>query len=301
MLQNSFYTNPPFSLYVKNIKEKNNLYKHPILMIHGSGYTGHCYEYSPDGRKGIGYYFAKNNFDVYIIDWPNMGRSGFIPYENINGLFFVKAIKDLINIIGKKVIILCHSMSCPIIWKLPDLINNNKISKIIALAPGEMGNIQKQPEYIQKSKNVYEIIFGSIKYFLDLSKLYIPTDDYINKKLIGNSRQFPIKFINKYKATIQATNSNLIFERFNIKNSQLKIDNIKKYKNIDILIVTGTNDIDHPKDKDKQIADYFTSKNIKAAYYYLGDFGIYGNGHMLMIEKNNYKISDKIIEWINLK
>src|SRR6056297_1765925 len=107
----NFYTLPPYSLYTKKLVGNNTQEQDSaVLMVHGSAHTGHCYEYSPDGREGMGNYFVQKGFDVYVVDWPGMGRSGFVPEEKINGSFFAYALANLIQSINRKVIVICHSM-----------------------------------------------------------------------------------------------------------------------------------------------------------------------------------------------
>jgi pimeloyl-ACP methyl ester carboxylesterase len=51
----------------------------PIVMVHGSGHTGVTFETTPDGREGWATYFARKNFPVYVVDHSGRGRSGFDP------------------------------------------------------------------------------------------------------------------------------------------------------------------------------------------------------------------------------
>jgi uncharacterized metal-binding protein len=45
-------------------------------------------------------------------------------------------------------------------------------------------------------------------------------------------------------------------------------------------------------------AKYLNQAGVKAEYIRLQDKGIHGNGHMVMIEKNNLDIARVVDEWV---
>src|SRR5438094_2507254 len=49
----------------------------PLIIMHGSGYTGACVEATPDGREGWVPYAVRNNLAIFWVDQPGRGRSGF--------------------------------------------------------------------------------------------------------------------------------------------------------------------------------------------------------------------------------
>jgi pimeloyl-ACP methyl ester carboxylesterase len=52
-------------------------YAYPIILTHGGGHHGGFYEETPDGREGYFTYFARRGFAVYVLDDVNRGRSGY--------------------------------------------------------------------------------------------------------------------------------------------------------------------------------------------------------------------------------
>ena len=48
----------------------------PIVMWHGMGQSGACWESTPDGRDGFWQAFTRNDWPVYIVDQPRRGRAG---------------------------------------------------------------------------------------------------------------------------------------------------------------------------------------------------------------------------------
>ena len=297
MKEKKFYIPEPYNMYCKKITPKKVKYPFPIVMITGVAHTGNCYESTPDYRKGWTYFFVEQGFEVYVTDWPSIGKSGFVPFEIIDGDFMTSAFVELIKMIGKKVIILVHSMAGPYGWKIGELIGD-KISNIIAIAPGEMGNIQENPKIVQRKDNIIKVKMDWGILSMNMNSPLKNDDDFITKKLIGESKLFPIDYIDQYKASLQLRHPVLTFERLNIDNSQLRIEDLSKYKNVQILIITGTHDKDHSKEKDYAIAEFFRQNDIDCDFIFLGDIGIIGNGHMMMLEKNSDIIAFVIYDYL---
>ena len=49
--------------------------KYPIVMIHGAAQTGTNFTGTPDGRKGWAEFFVEKGYAVYVVDQPTRGRS----------------------------------------------------------------------------------------------------------------------------------------------------------------------------------------------------------------------------------
>ena len=49
----------------------------PLVMVHGSGYSGAALDATPDGREGWLAYSVRNNIATFVVDQPGRGRSGF--------------------------------------------------------------------------------------------------------------------------------------------------------------------------------------------------------------------------------
>ena len=44
---------------------------------------------------------------------------------------------------------------------------------------------------------------------------------------------------------------------------------------------------------------FLTSAGVENDHINLVDLGLAGNGHMMMLEKNNHEIADQLLEWLN--
>jgi pimeloyl-ACP methyl ester carboxylesterase len=60
----------------------------PIVFLHGAGQTGTDWLRTPDGRAGWAYYFVKQGYVVYMVDYPARGRSAYVP--DIDGVLTIR-------------------------------------------------------------------------------------------------------------------------------------------------------------------------------------------------------------------
>jgi pimeloyl-ACP methyl ester carboxylesterase len=65
--------------YVEVMVPKKIRHGYPIVFLHGAGQTGTDWLQTPDGRPGWAYYFIKQGYVVYMVDYPARGRSAYVP------------------------------------------------------------------------------------------------------------------------------------------------------------------------------------------------------------------------------
>ncbi len=68
-------------VYVQYFVPAERRFPHPLVLLHGGGLTGACWETTPDGRPGWLHDFLRQGFAVYVIDNVERGRSGFCAIE----------------------------------------------------------------------------------------------------------------------------------------------------------------------------------------------------------------------------
>jgi pimeloyl-ACP methyl ester carboxylesterase len=49
----------------------------PLVLVHGGGLTGSCWESTPDGRSGWAWHFLRAGHPVYVVDNVERGRAGW--------------------------------------------------------------------------------------------------------------------------------------------------------------------------------------------------------------------------------
>jgi hypothetical protein len=120
----------------------------------------------------------------------------------------------------------------------------------------------------------------------------------VDHTFIGGSTLFPRDQIASYAAALNPIPARLLLERRNVAGSQLRVVDFSKFRGKPVLVLTGTNDLGHARAVDEPIADWLNANGAKADFIYLGDLGISGNGHMLMLERNSDALAQLIIDWI---
>jgi pimeloyl-ACP methyl ester carboxylesterase len=66
-------------MYVEYQIPEDKEHKYPIVFLHGGGHTGQHFRTTPDGRQGWFTSFTRRGFAVYAVDAPNRGRAGWDP------------------------------------------------------------------------------------------------------------------------------------------------------------------------------------------------------------------------------
>lgn len=69
-------------MYVEALFPKKQLHPWPIVMFHGAGQTNLNWLITPDGKMGWADYFVSKGYPVYLCEQPSRGRSAYHPEDN---------------------------------------------------------------------------------------------------------------------------------------------------------------------------------------------------------------------------
>ena len=81
--------------YVEVMVPKRIRHPYPIVFFHGAGQTGTDWLQTPDGRAGWAYYFIKQGYTVYMVDYPARGRSPYNPSADGDGALTIRTALQL--------------------------------------------------------------------------------------------------------------------------------------------------------------------------------------------------------------
>lgn len=134
----------PFTMFVQyRVPEDFNGLS--LVLMHGGGNTGNNFESTPDGRPGWVRFFLAKGFSVYNIDYPCMGRSGFVAEcPTVSGTDVVKAGVQLLDRIETPTVLLAWSTSGVFITSMADR-RPQKVRALILVEGSEVGNALDQP------------------------------------------------------------------------------------------------------------------------------------------------------------
>jgi pimeloyl-ACP methyl ester carboxylesterase len=306
----------------------------PIVMIHGGGQSGTNFTGTPDGREGWSQFFLRQGYAVYVVDQPGRGRAAyeadvygratqldldntqkrFVAPERYNlwpqanlhtqwpgpgaigdpvfDQFFASqlpsiqdftlqqqlnrdAILALLDKIGPA-IILTHSQSGPFGWAVADA-RPDSVKAVVAVEPNGppffvTENIP-QPEWFRDAAsptNVWGISAVPLAYSPAAAKA---TD-------LAIVRQDKADAPDLVKCWMQASPARLL-------------PNLAK---LPILILTAEASYHAPYDH--CTVKYLEQAGVRPTYVKLAQRGIHGNGHMMMLEKNNLEIAAVMSGWL---
>jgi pimeloyl-ACP methyl ester carboxylesterase len=306
---------------------------YPIVMVHGGNQTGSNFTGTPDGREGWAQYFVRRGYAVYVVDqvgrgrsahwngvhgdvqtarlnqveerfvaperfpmwpqaklhnqFPGTGRPGdqyfdqFYASQAVSIASFVKqqeinppALIALFEKIGPG-ILLIHSQSGAFAWpvadKRPDLIK-----MIVAVEPSgppvhDMQTIGA-PDWFKDGANVKLSGLGEIPLAYD-------------PPLSGDAK---LAFVRQDKA-----------DGPDMTRCWLQEEPARKLKNLaNIPVSVIMSEASYHAPYDHCTVAYLRQAGVRTDFIKLADYGIRGNGHMMMIEKNSDQIANVIDRWI---
>ncbi len=307
---------------------------YPVVLVHGGGNTGAIYMQTPDGREGWAPYFLRKGFAVYIVDQPGRGRSPYVadlygalpnagnpdnlqrtqtapekynmwPQAHLHTQFpgtgvagdptfdahwasvepgirdYVLTsalIRDGLIALFEKIgpgILITHSQSATPSWAVadarPDLIK--------ALIPIEAGvpyhdvDFVGAPEWFKTDPEMKR------PWGLTPTPLhYMPPAP--NAGDIVAVQEEKADAPDLAKCWVQAE----------------PVRQLVNLQKVPILLVTGEASFHAPTDH--CYAKLLKQAGVQATWIRLADVGIHGNGHAMMLEKNNLEVADVLYKWI---
>lgn len=308
-------------------------HRYPIVMWHGGGQTGANFLGTPDGRPGWADYFVRQGYAVYVVDQPARARSGYFteaygptrrpnaaaasgrftapgnskrypqaalhtqwPGTGVAGdpvfdQFFASQVEDIANVtmiedlnrnagvallerIGPA-ILLTHSQSGPFGWALADA-RPNLVKGVVAIEPNG-------PPFYENA------LIGPPDWFKDgnlarawgITRLPLAYDPpAAEPQDLGMARQEAADAPDLVRCWLQDAPARQLVN----------------LKSVPILIVVSEASYHAPYDH--CTSKYLAQAGVKHAFVRLPEAGIRGNGHMMMLEKNNLQIAALLRGWI---
>jgi pimeloyl-ACP methyl ester carboxylesterase len=307
----------------------------PIVMIHGGGQTGTNFTGTPDGREGWSQYFLRRGYAVYVVDQPGRGRAAYeadvygpptrLDLETIQRRFVaperyspwpqarlhtqwpgggapddaafdqfygsqVPSIRDftlqqvlnrdaIVALLAKigPAILLTHSQSGAFGWPVADA-RPDLVKAIVAVEPNgppffDVENIAA-PEWFRDAAaqtRPWGVTAVPLRYVPAASG---PSDLAIVRQDKADAPDLSRCWMQKSPARM-----------------------LPELQKVPILILTGEASYHAPYDH--CTVKYLEQAGVRAKWIKLGDAGLHGNGHMMMLEKNNREIAALMADWLS--
>lgn len=325
------------AMYVEKFIPVDQTQPYPVVMFHGGGQTGVNYTGTPDGRRGWAHDFLRAGYAVYVIDQPERGRSGHtsrVIEEQDALLLFdatrteqrftapgkhklwpqsrhhtqwpgsgekgdpvfdqfyasqIEGIADgaeverlnqnagaaLLDKIGPA-ILLTHSQSGPFGWLIAD-IRPKLVKAILALEPNG-------PPFREIA------LRGGGEWYV--------YEDAVGRP--GGPTRIPLTFDPPLEegealtAELQAPSDNPELVTGYLQASPAR--QLPNLQNIPIMIMVA--EASYHATYDHITSAFLKQAGVDHELAYLADKGFSGNGHMVMLEKNNHAVADMMIDWL---
>jgi len=306
----------------------------PIIMIHGGGQTGTNFTGTPDGREGWAQYFLRQGYAVYVVDQPGRGRAAYqpdlygaatepatetvqrrfvaperynlwpqahlhtqwpgtgAPGDSVFDQFYASqmpsirdftlqqilnrdAILALLDKIGPA-IVLTHSQSGAFGWPVADA-KPDVVKAILAIEPNgppffDTGNVSG-PEWFRDAATETRP-WGITAAPLSYSP---PAKDSSDLAIVRQEKSDAPDLARCWVQTAPAR----------------QLPNLQK---MPILIMTAEASYHAPYDH--CTVKFLEQAGVHPTWIKLSDIAIHGNGHMMMLEKNNMEIAEVMSRWL---
>lgn len=324
-------------MYVEKFIPADRRHPYPVVMIHGGGQTGTNFTGTPDERRGWAHDFLRAGYAVYVVDQPERGRSGnawgviskdgaLIRYDTtrteqrftapakhklwpqsrhhtqwpgsgekgdpVFDQFYasqIQAIADrteierlnqaagaaLLDRIGPA-ILLTHSQSGPFGWLIADA-RPKLVKAILALEPNGPPFREVQ---LKGDDDWYAY------------------DDVVDRP--SGPTRVPMTFDPPLKpGETLAAELRTLSDNPELMAGYLQIEparTLPALKDIPIMIMVA--EASYHATYDHITSAFFKQAGVDHDLVYLADKGFKGNGHMVMLEKNNHDVADMMIGWL---
>lgn len=310
-------------MFIEAYAPENVVCEYPILMFHGAGQTNVNWLTTPDGRMGWADYFVSKGYQVCLVEQPARGRSAYHPDQNGSTMhhpievlenrfisnnggwpqsqkhtqwpgeltdwndpcfrqfvasqveylpsnkesqrLVLEAAHDLFAKTGPA-ILMTHSQAGPFGWLLADRFPEY-VKAIIAIEPF---GPPFSPNLSQPDKMNYGLA--------DWPLMYNP----------------PVQSSQELELSILKSNSPDLKDGW-----ILAPEHVRKLPHLfgkPILLLTG--EASYHAQYDHLTSYVLGQCGVEHDFVRLENVGIHGNGHMMMIEKNNLEIAEWIEQWL---
>jgi len=315
-------------IYVEVLAPKDVRRPYPLVLIHGAAQTATNWMGTPDGRKGWAEYFVEQGYIVYMIDQPMRGRSAWHPGDGATRMFTAEqeAFQFTANAVkgtwpqAKK-----HTQ-----WPgdgpnkgqkgdpIFDAFYATQVETVIDVAETQRRNQDAGAALLDKigpavvlthsQSGTYGWLIADARPQLVKGVVAIePSGPPFEATIIGTGKARawgPTDIAITYEPSVKDP-SEIAVERqaepdgpdlFACWMQKAPARQLVNLKSIPVMVMAA--EASYHQVYDHCTAKYLSQAGVKTEYIRLQDKGINGNGHMVMIEKNNLDIAKLVDDWV---
>ena len=315
-------------IYVEVVAPKDVRRPYPLVLIHGAAQTATNWMGTPDGRKGWTDYFVEQGYIVYMIDQPMRGRSAWHPGDGATRMF--TAHQEEFQFTANAVAGTWPQAKKHTQWPGDGENNGRKGDPVFdAFYATQVETVTSNEETQRRNQAAGAALLDKIGPAILLTHSQSGAFGW----LIADARPGLVKGIiaiepsgPPFEATIIGTGkarhwgptdvaitydppvkdaSELAVERESAADGpdlfvcwmqKAPARQLVNLKNIPVMVMAA--EASYHQVYDHCTAKYLNQAGVNTEYVRLQDKGIRGNGHMVMIEKNNLEIAKLLDDWM---
>jgi pimeloyl-ACP methyl ester carboxylesterase len=320
-------------IYVEYQIPRRRTQSYPIVIIPGGAQTATNFTGTPDGREGWAQYFLRHGYAVYIVEQPGRGRSGYlVESDGPQATPDVLSVEDRFTApehynlypqahlhtqwpgtgrAGDPVFDQFFASQIPYAQKadITQTLNRDagaalldKIGPAILMTHSQSGSYgwaitESRPNLVRALVQVEPS--GPPVHDMEL----IGPPDYFRD---GALRPWGLTTIPLVYSPSVSDPSELQFVKQDQPDApdlarcwlqQEPARQLPKLQKTPILVLTGEASFHFPYEHCD--IKYLEQAGVHPTWIKLGEIGIHGNGHMMMLEKNNMQIAEVIVRWLS--
>jgi pimeloyl-ACP methyl ester carboxylesterase len=319
-------------IYVEYQVPRGRTQPFPIVIIPGGAQTATNFTGTPDGREGWAQYFLRHGYAVYIIEQPGRGRSGY--QSDTDG---PQAAPDLLSVesrftapehynlypqahlhtqwpgtgrAGDPAFDQFYASQVPYVNKSEVIQTLNRDAAVALLDKIGPAILMTHSQSGAYGWTITEARPNLVKALVQVEPSGPPVHDM---ELIGAPDYFRDGVLRPWGLTAIPLNyspavtdpSQLSFVRQekpdapDLAKCWLQASPARQLPDLQrtpILVMVGEASFHAPYQH--CVVKYLEQAGVHPTWIRLGDIGIHGNGHMMMLEKNNLQVADVIVRWL---
>jgi pimeloyl-ACP methyl ester carboxylesterase len=318
-------------IYVEVLAPKDVRPPYPLVLIHGAAQTATNWMGTPDGRKGWAEFFVEQGYVVYMIDQPMRGRSAWHPGDGATRMFTAE--QEAFQFTANAVKGTWPQAKLQTQWPGEGPNKGQKGDPIFdAFYATQMETVVSNELTQERNRDAGAALLDKIGPAIVLTHSQSGAFGW----LIADARPQLVKAIvaiepsgPPFEATIIGTGKARAFGPTDIpiaydppikEASELAVEReaepdgpglfvcwmqkaparqLVNLKSIPVMVMAA--EASYHQVYDHCTAKYLNQAGVKTEYIRLQDKGIRGNGHMVMIEKNNLDIARLVDDWLQSK
>jgi pimeloyl-ACP methyl ester carboxylesterase len=259
-----------------------------LVLVHGSNHSGVTYETTPDGREGWATYFLRKGFPVYVVDHSGRGRSGFDPTP--------------VNLVREQPA--ANPASLPTLF----LATHERAWLNFRLGPS------------------VGVPFSGLQFPIEAMEHYtaqlVPNAETTLAGVGANTVDALAGLLDKIGPAVVIVHSqsgvyglDVVRKRASLVRALVSVEggcdtfqaaDAARFKSVPMLSLWGDNSVgaketvngDKRRDGCLAAVNAIKAAGGRAALLLLPEAGIKGNSHMMMMDKNNLQVADRLLKWL---